>query len=116
MPPWPASWQLATLDLDEPFSALDSYLREEVGEVGSLLAGFAGTALLVTTTPGRGLPPVQEMIVMDSGEVLQVGTTKEVFADPRTRAAARPDRLQRIFCPAPGWGSIPFIWRAGSSR
>ena len=27
--------------LDEPFSALDSYLREEVeGEVGSLLAGF----------------------------------------------------------------------------
>ena len=35
--------------LDEPFSALDSYLREEVeGEVGSLLAGFGGTALLVT--------------------------------------------------------------------
>ena len=37
------------LMLDEPFSALDSYLREEVeGEVGSLLAGFGGTALLVT--------------------------------------------------------------------
>ena len=37
------------LMLDEPFSALDSYLREEVeGEVGSLLASFAGTALLVT--------------------------------------------------------------------
>ena len=32
------------LMLDEPFSALDSYLREEVeGEVGSLLAGFGGT-------------------------------------------------------------------------
>ena len=26
---------------------------------------------------------------MDSGEVLRAGTTKEVFADPRTRAAAR---------------------------
>mgnify|MGYP000768612758 len=37
------------LMLDEPFSALDSYLREEVeGEVGSLLAGFAGTALLLS--------------------------------------------------------------------
>lgn len=37
------------LMLDEPFSALDSYLREEMeGEVGSLLAGFGGTALLVT--------------------------------------------------------------------
>ena len=47
------------LMLDEPFSALDSYLREEVeGEVGSLLAGFAGTALLVNPQPGRSLPPV----------------------------------------------------------
>ena len=37
------------LMLDEPFSALDSYLREEVeGEVGSLLSNFDGTALLVT--------------------------------------------------------------------
>ena len=40
------------LMLDEPFSALDSYLREEVeGEVGSLLAGFASSfsnRLLVT--------------------------------------------------------------------
>ena len=42
------------LMLDEPFSALDSYLREEVeSEVGSLLAGFDGTALLVTTTGTR---------------------------------------------------------------
>ena len=39
------------LMLDEPFSALDSYLREEVeGEVGALLAG--------DPQPGRGLPPV----------------------------------------------------------
>ena len=43
-----------------PFSALDSYLREEVeGEVGSLLANFAGTALPGDPQPGRGLPPVQ---------------------------------------------------------
>ena len=57
------------LMLDEPFSALDSYLREEVeGEVGSLLAGFAGTALLVTHNRDEA---------------------KEVFANPRTRAAAR---------------------------
>ena len=47
------------LMLDEPFSALDSYLREEVeGEVGSLLAGFGGTALLVTHNRDEALPPV----------------------------------------------------------
>ena len=78
------------LMLDEPFSALDSYLREEVeGEVGSLLAGFAGTALLVTHNRDEAYRLCREMIVMDSGEVLRTGTTKEVFADPRTRAAAR---------------------------
>ena len=69
------------LMLDEPFSALDSYLREEVeGEVGSLLAGFAGTALLVTHNRDEAYRLCREMIVMDSGEVLRAGTTKEVFA------------------------------------
>ena len=78
------------LMLDEPFSALDSYLREEVeGEVGSLLAGFSGTALLVTHNRDEAYRLCRDMIVMDSGTVLRAGTTKEVFADPRTRAAAR---------------------------
>ena len=78
------------LMLDEPFSALDSYLREEVeGEVGSLLAGFDGTALLVTHNRDEAYRLCRDMIVMDSGQVLRTGTTKEVFADPRSTAAAR---------------------------
>ena len=78
------------LMLDEPFSALDSYLREEVeGEVGSLLAGFAGTALLVTHNRDEAYRLCRDMIVMDGGQVLRTGTTKEVFADPRSTAAAR---------------------------
>ena len=57
------------LMLDEPFSALDSYLREEVeGEVGSLLAGFAGTALLVTHNPCRRPPDrLQEYSALHPG-------------------------------------------------
>ena len=78
------------LMLDEPFSALDSYLREEVeGEVGSLLAGFEGTALLVTHNRDEAYRLCRDMIVMDSGRVLRTGTTKAVFADPRSTAAAR---------------------------
>ena len=78
------------LMLDEPFSALDSYLREEVeGEVGSLLSSFDGTALLVTHNRDEAYRLCKEMIVMDSGEVLRTGTTKEVFADPRRLTAAR---------------------------
>ena len=78
------------LMLDEPFSALDSYLREEVeGEVGSLLAGFDGTALLVTHNRDEAYRLCRDMIVMDGGQVLRTGTTKEVFANPRSTAAAR---------------------------
>ena len=78
------------LMLDEPFSALDSYLREEVeGEVGSLLAGFAGTALLVTHNRDEAYRLCKEMIVLNEGQVLRAGRTKEVFADPQSIAAAR---------------------------
>ena len=78
------------LMLDEPFSALDSYLREEVeGEVGSLLAGFAGTALLVTHNRDEAYRLCKEMIVLNEGQVLRTGTTKAVFADPQSIAAAR---------------------------
>lgn len=78
------------LMLDEPFSALDSYLREEVeGEVGSLLASFAGTALLVTHNRDEAYRLCKEMIVLNEGQVLRAGSTKEVFADPQSIAAAR---------------------------
>ena len=78
------------LMLDEPFSALDSYLREEVeGEVGALLDAFAGTALLVTHNRDEAYRLCPKMIVMDKGQVLRNGTTKEVFADPRTCTAAQ---------------------------
>ena len=75
---------------DEPVSALDSYLREEVeGEVGSLLAGFGGTALLVTHNRDEAYRLCRDMIVMDGGQVLRTGGTKEVFADPQSTTAAR---------------------------
>ena len=78
------------LMLDEPFSALDSYLREQVeGEVGALLAAFQGPALLVTHNRDEAYRLCREMIVMDGGQVLRAGETKAVFADPRSCTAAR---------------------------
>ena len=78
------------LMLDEPFSALDSYLREEVeGEVGSLLSNFDGTALLVTHDRDEAYRLCPEMVVLDSGRVLRSGHTRDIFADPRSITAAR---------------------------
>ena len=76
--------------LDEPFSALDSYLREEVeGEVAAVLARFQGTALLVTHNRDEAYRLCSHMVVMDGGQVLRTGTTREVFADPGSCTAAR---------------------------
>ena len=103
------------LMLDEPFSALDSYLREEVeGEVGSLLANFAGTALLVTHNRDEAYRLCKEMIVLNEGQVLCAGTTKAVFADPQSIAAARLTGCKNILPCTPldsrtvrldGWGT-----------
>ena len=103
------------LMLDEPFSALDSYLREEgEGEVGSLLANFAGTALLVTHNRDEAYRLCKEMIVLNEGQVLRAGKTKEVFADPQRVAAARLTGCKNILPCTPldsrtvrldGWGT-----------
>ena len=103
------------LMLDEPFSALDSYLREEVeGEVGSLLASFAGTALLVTHNRDEAYRLCKEMIVLNEGQVLRTGSTKAVFADPQSIAAARLTGCKNILPCTPldshtvrldGWGT-----------
>ena len=57
--------------------------------ISSLLAGFAGTALLVTHNRDEAYRLCKEMIVLNEGQVLRAGKTKEVFADPQSVAAAR---------------------------
>ena len=57
----------------------------------------------------------REMIVMDSGEVLRAGTTKEVFADPRTRAAARLTGCKNILPLHPGGGAYRSSGRLGTA-
>ena len=74
------------LMLDEPFSALDSYLREAVeSEVGSLLAGFDGTALLVTHNRDEAYRLCPEMVVLDSRDTpVFKPAAKTISADPNT--------------------------------
>ena len=84
------------LMLDEPFSALDSYLREEVeGEVGSLLANFAGTDL--APQPGRGLPPVQRDDRAERGAGAVCRYHQGRFCRPAEHRCRAADRLQEHF-------------------
>lgn len=75
--------------LDEPFSALDSYLKEKViTELKSLLAEFPKDVILVTHSRDEAYQLCQSIAVLDSGRVSAVGPTKELFADPQSKAAA----------------------------
>lgn len=75
--------------LDEPFSALDAHLRGQMEqEVREILRGYGGTVLLVTHDREEAYRMADGIVVLDGGAVAVYGPKEEVFADPRTRAAA----------------------------
>ena len=61
---------------------------EDAGQAG-LLAGFDGTALLVTHNRDEAYRLCPDMVILDKGRVLRTGATKEVFSAPGSTAAAR---------------------------
>ena len=69
--------------LDEPFSALDAVLREELrSEVVGLLRKLGSTAILVTHDREEALVSSDRVILMRSGRVIQDGTPEEVYEAP----------------------------------
>ena len=78
----------AILLLDEPFSALDSYLRWQTElELAELLDGFAGTTLLVTHSRDEVHRLCKTVTVLDRGHGTGASTVEELFQTPRTLAA-----------------------------
>ncbi|MBQ8162598.1 MAG: ATP-binding cassette domain-containing protein [Clostridia bacterium] len=75
--------------LDEPFSALDSYLRTSLQtEFSDFLKALSRDAVLVTHDRDEAYRLCPEMAIMDRGRVAVCGTREDVFANPGTRAAA----------------------------
>lgn len=78
------------LMLDEPFSALDSHLREKLQfRVKEILEDFGRTALVVTHSRDEVYHLCRRAAVMDKGRLLTVKDTKALFADPESICAAR---------------------------
>ena len=76
--------------LDEPFSALDSHLREQLQlDMLRVLKDFSGDVLLVTHSRDEAYHMCGRLAILDEGQLLRCGATKGVFADPGSRAAAR---------------------------
>ena len=77
------------LMLDEPFSALDTYLRERLqAEMRELLKSYGGPVLLVTHSRDEAYRLCRSIAVMDKGSSTPPRLTKELFEDPHTVAAA----------------------------
>lgn len=71
--------------LDEPFSALDAHLREELRrDVRDLIRAEGVTALLVTHDQGEALALADEVAVMHGGVVVQQATPQDVYHRPAT--------------------------------
>lgn len=75
---------------DEPFSAMDSYLKEELQiQLQELLEKYHGDAILVTHSRDEVYRFCKELMLLDGGSVLEQGKTKEVFAFPKKVQTAR---------------------------
>ena len=81
--------------LDEPFSALDSYLKEKVmTELKDLLQQFPKDVVLVTHSRDEAYQLCQSIAVLDGGRVSACAPTKELFADPPVPGGSGPDGMQ----------------------
>ena len=76
--------------LDEPFSALDMYLKDRLQqELMEMLADYKGTVIMVSHNRDELYRFSEELLVIDEGHIAASGETKELFRNPVSREAAR---------------------------
>jgi iron(III) transport system ATP-binding protein len=76
--------------LDEPFSSLDSRLRDQIRDETVEVLKAAGTAtLLVTHDPEEAMRMGDRIAIMQAGRIEQIDTPARVYAAPATPFVAR---------------------------
>ena len=75
--------------LDEPLSALDAKLRQELRvELKEILTAVGATTIVVTHDQEEAMSLGDSVIVMSEGRIMQRGRPTEIYADPKTRFVA----------------------------
>lgn len=76
--------------LDEPFSAMDAFLREGLRlELSRVLEEFSGISVLVTHDRDEAYQLCSHLLLMDQGKLLASGRTRDIFKHPGSCQAAR---------------------------
>ena len=76
--------------LDEPFSALDMYLKDQLQrELIEMLEDYQGTVILVSHDRDEVYRFSEELLIIDQGRIVRAGETKQIFQNPIAKEAAR---------------------------
>ncbi|MEI3146205.1 MAG: ATP-binding cassette domain-containing protein [Methanobrevibacter smithii] len=76
--------------LDEPFSAMDTFLKEQLRiELSNVLKDFDGFSILVTHNRDEVFQFCDELLILDKGKIIAKGTTHDVFENPKKVQVAR---------------------------
>ena len=102
--------------LDEPLTALDASLREDLrAELHDLLSRLSITALYVTHDQAEAMALGDRVVVMDHGRIAQIGTPRDIYDHPANafvagfvgqlnRLTGRVDTSGQLTTPA---GTVP---------
>jgi iron(III) transport system ATP-binding protein len=75
--------------LDEPLSNLDAKLREKMRfEIKSLVKRMGITSVYVTHDQAEAMVISDRIAVMDSGDIVQIGTAQEIYQKPASKFVA----------------------------
>ena len=76
--------------LDEPFSALDTYLRSQLEQqMVETLANYNGVTLFVTHNMEEAYRVCPNLLVLDNGKAAQSGAKENIFQRPTTVSVAQ---------------------------
>ena len=105
--------------LDEPFSAMDTFLREGLRlELSNVLKDYDGVSIMVTHDRDEAYQLCGSLLLLNRGKVLASGRTRDIFQSPETCQAARLtgckniSRIQRLGkrrVKALDWNGLEFL-------
>jgi len=101
--------------LDEPFSALDSHLRNQIQQETRGILNNYDNSVMVTHNRDEAYRICTDLLILDAGRVVASGKTEQLFENPGTVTAAkltgcknisRAERIGEFELRALDWGGL----------
>lgn len=91
------AYQPKVLMLDEPFSALDSYLKAQLQqELQEVLEQYNGTVIIVSHSRSELYRLCNRIAIVHSGKLIDLDTKEEIFRNPKNFVSAQLSGCKNI--------------------